>query len=85
MYIIKSNDLVWKRHTFGSDGKFILDPTLYKATLMPLAKAQIIIADNLGGLQANPAQFPQYMADYLEALAKWQAARIVKVIIQECE
>lgn len=85
MYIIKSGDQVWKRNTFGSDGKFVNDPTLWKATVMTLHKAQIIIADNLGGLQAHPAQFPQYMADYQQALALWQMARPVRVQISECD
>lgn len=85
MYIIKSGDLVWRRNTAGADGKFVSDPTLFRATIMTQEKAQTIIADNWGGLLANPPQFPQYMADYQQALAVWQSARIVQVCITECE
>ncbi len=84
MYIIKSGDLVWRRNTAGADGKFVNDATLFRATIMTQEKAQTIIADNWGGLLAHPPQFPQYMADYQQALAVWQAARIVQVRITEC-
>ena len=52
---------------------------------MTQEKAQIVLADNLGGLLAHPPQFPQYMADYQQSLAVWQAARIVQVCISECD